>query len=81
MVYTHYKIFSTLTQNKKRNIVSDYKHTEARQIESQIKAAKSIYLFEGWYFLTDLERMIREAREGTRVVKDGETIELKDEQQ
>jgi hypothetical protein len=50
--------------------VSDYKNIEALQVENQINEAKSIYLFEGWYFLSDLERMIQEARLGSRVVRD-----------
>lgn len=50
--------------------MSDYKNTEAKQIERQIEMAKSIYLFDGWYLLTDLERMIDEARAGMRATKD-----------
>ena len=49
--------------------MSDYKNIEAELVEKQIADAASIYLFEGWYFITDLERMIDEARKGKRVVK------------
>lgn len=50
--------------------MSDYKNIEMQQTQNQINEAKSIYLFEGWYFLSDLERMIREARQGTRLARD-----------
>jgi hypothetical protein len=49
--------------------VSDYKNIEAELVEKQIQDAASIYLFEGWYYLSDLQRMVDEAREGKRVVK------------
>lgn len=53
--------------------MSDYKNIEAELIERQIADAASIYLFEGWYFITDLERMIDEAKQGKRMVKHGGT--------
>lgn len=36
------------------------------QIEKQIEDAKSIYLFDGWYRIGDLKRMIAEAEAGQR---------------
>lgn len=49
--------------------MSDYSNIEAKSITNQIDEAKSIYLFDGWYLLSDLERMIVEARNGARLVK------------
>lgn len=51
--------------------MSDYKNIEAELVEKQIADAASIYLFEGWYFITDLEKMIDEAKQGKRMVKQG----------
>ena len=36
------------------------------QIEKQIMDAQSIYLFDGWYRIGDLKRMIAEAEAGQR---------------
>lgn len=36
------------------------------QIEKQIEDAKSIYLFDGWYRIGELKRMIAEAEAGQR---------------
>ena len=51
--------------------MSDYKNIEQELVEKQIDEAMSIYLFEGWYFISDLQRLIDEAHEGKRVVKYG----------
>ena len=37
-----------------------------KQIDKQIEDARSIYLFDGWYRLGDLKRMIAEAEDGER---------------
>ena len=37
-----------------------------KQLQKQIDDAKSIYLFDGWYRLGDLKRMIAEAEAGER---------------
>jgi len=37
-----------------------------KQIDKQIEDARSIYLFDGWYRIGDLERMIAEAHAGRR---------------
>lgn len=55
--------------------MDDYKNIEAEQVERQIADAASIYLFEGWYFIADLEKMIDEAKQGKRVIKYGENNE------
>ena len=37
-----------------------------KQLQKQIDDARSIYLFDGWYRLGDLKRMIAEAEDGER---------------
>lgn len=37
-----------------------------KQLQKQIDDARSIYLFDGWYRLGDLKRMIAEAEAGER---------------
>ena len=41
-----------------------------QQIQKQIDDAHSIYLFDGWYRIGDLKRMIAEAEAGQRDTMD-----------
>ena len=40
------------------------------QTEQELDEAFSVFLFEGYYFLSDLEKIVAEAHEGKRILKD-----------